>query len=200
MTGQADNNELQDAGGTTAGPPGAFRPVTDAHRAPASIGESMHRGWVKLWRKWRDHEMASDPNATLVFLHLLTEARREPKTNRRYGYVVQRGQCDLTLGQLAEKTKLSIKEIRAAMTRLIRYETITRSEQKGKQPALTTIVNFDTYNPDTTPEGNQPGKSGAQEGQEAGTKRATPGEVEKGEKEEDKYKGEKREIEEKGEH
>lgn len=165
MEGPSDNNATQAAGGETAGKQGTFFPSTDACPAPAQPGEDMHRGWVKLWRKWRDHEMASDPNATLVFLHLLTEARREPKVNRRYGYTLERGQCDLTLKQLAELTKLSVKEIRGALARLERYETIKRGTQQGKQPAIITIVNFDTYNPDAPSEGSDTGSSGANKGQ-----------------------------------
>ena len=172
MTGPTDNNVTQDAGGN-AGKQGSFLPVTDASPAPAQPGEDMHRGWVKLWRKWRDHEMASDPNATLVFLHLLTEARREPKKNRRYGYTLERGQCDLTLGQLSELTSLSVKSVRGALDRLERYETIKRGTQKGKQPAIITIVNFDTYNPDVSDKGNQRGDQGADKGQ-------LPEKVEKG--------------------
>lgn len=128
--------------------------------------------------------MASDPNATLVFLHLLTEARREPKENRRYGYTVQRGQTDLTLGQLSELTSLSVGQVRQALGRLEKYETIERSTQNGKVPALTTIVNFDTYNPDTNGNSTQGSTSATDERHINDTSTTTPGEVEKGKKEE----------------
>lgn len=168
LTGQSDNNVAQAAGGN-ASSQGSFLPVKDSTPAPASPGERMHRGWVRLWRKWRDHEMASDPNATLVFLHLLTEARRDSKLNRRYGYTLQRGQCDLTQDQLAERTALTRKAVREALSRLEKYETIVRGQQKGRQPAIITIVNFDRYNPDATDNGHQEGHGNGQLG-------ATPGE------------------------
>ena len=164
MVGQANNNDSQAAGGN-AGMDQPFSPTTDPAGPPARSGEDMHRGWVKLWRKWRDHEMASDANATLVFLHLLTEARRSPKRNRRYGYTLERGQCDLTLGQLAKLTALSVKSVRGALDRLERYETITRGTQQGRQPAIITIVNFDRYNPDAPQGGNQPSDQRATIGQ-----------------------------------
>lgn len=108
--------------------------------------QSDRRGWVKLWRKWCDHEMASDPNATLVFLHLLTSAALDTYVNRRFGYTVQRGECDLTISQLAQIARLSRGAVREALTRLVKYGTITRSPRHAHCPSITTIVNFNTYN------------------------------------------------------
>lgn len=115
----------------------------------ANEPDDDRRGWIKLWRKWQKHEMASDPNATLVFLHLLMSAALDTYVNRRFGYTVRRGECDLTIEQLCRLTHLTRDSVREALSRLVRYGTLARSPRNPHCPSITTIVNFNTYNPMT---------------------------------------------------
>lgn len=185
MEGQADNNESQAVGGKAADKQGTFFPSTDPCPAPAQPGEDMHRGWFKIWRKWRDHELAQDPNGWLVFTHILCEVRRQAKYNRVAGITVEPGECDLTQQQLSEATKLSRKAIRAALSRLERYETIktrpSKGQRQGHKRNVITVLNWRLYNGAQDGEGQSPDGNGAPSGP---TKVPSPKKGEKGKKEE----------------
>jgi hypothetical protein len=181
LTGQANNNDSQAAGGN-AGSVGAFHPVEDSPLPPAQHGDDMHRGWVKSWRCSIDHEVSKDANAFLLMHHLLWEARREPKANRRLGVVVERGQCDLTQHQLAERSGMTRKQIRAALGRLVRYGTIrisyTKGQGRGRIHSIVTIANYERYQAASDPGAKEPSMGGPAKGH----KRASPLEGKKGEK------------------
>lgn len=178
MEGQDKTIFKQVAGGNASTPPPRL-PSTDTAVAPIVLDGAMNRGWVKSWRCSVDHEVSRDPNAFLILHHLLWAARRFPQHNRRLGVVIERGQCDLTQDQLCHLTGLTRKEVRAAIGRLVRYETVSISHVKGQGRgrihSVITIVNYERY--------QQLPSEGAEntdaEGPAKGHKRASLLEVEK---------------------
>lgn len=135
---------------------------------PPVLEADMHRGWFKVWRKWQDHEVASDPNGWLVLTHIFCEVRRQAKFNRVSGLTVGFGECDLTQDQLSQRTRLSRKAVRAALSRLVRYETIKMRPEKGQRQGhrrnIITVINWAVYNGAQPEQGQAPGAEGATAG------------------------------------
>jgi hypothetical protein len=183
VEGQADNDNTQASAGVPAGSDQPTIPSTDTAGPPVASGSDMHRGWFKIWRKWRDHELAQDPNGWLVFTHILCEVRRQAKYNRSAGITVEPGECDLTQQQLSEATKLSRKAIRAALGRLERYETIetrpSKGQRQGHKRNIITVLNWHLYNGEQEDRGQSPEQNGAPKGP---TKVPSPKKGKKGEK------------------
>jgi hypothetical protein len=137
-----------------------------------------------VWRKWRDHELAQDANGWLVFTHILCEVRRQAKYNRSVGATVEPGECDLTQQQLAEASKLSRKAVRAALERLVRYESIetrpSKGQRQGHKRNLIKVLNWHLYNGADSDKGQSPDANGASDGP---TKVPSPKKGKKGKKE-----------------
>lgn len=112
----------------------------------------MHRGWIRLWRKWVDSPLAKDHEAFAVFMLILSEARHTPKTNPRYRYTVERGEIDLTLDQIGSKLGLSHKQTRNAVARLMRMECVTKRHTGGHAPTIWKVNNYGLYQPDGAPD------------------------------------------------
>lgn len=115
---------------------------------------SMHRGYVKSWRKTQDSWIASDPNCLSVFMHLLWDCAYTPR-KRSPELTLQAGQSDLTLDQLAQKCGISRDMVRTALKKLEKDSTIRRARIAPRK-TLTTIVNWDTYQ---SPDKKIPSKS-----------------------------------------
>lgn len=78
-------------------------------------------GFAKLPKSIATNGLLSDIKALAVFNCLLVHAAYEPRENKRYGYTLEAGDCDLTINQVSEATLLTRDEVRGALARLDRY-------------------------------------------------------------------------------
>ena len=144
-------------------------------RCACSVLGIAMSGWVKLYRKWLESPLAQDANANLVFMHLLVNARREPKIDKRYGYTVGVGEWDVTLKQLAETTGITVKAARGAVDRLVKYETIEKGHTARHTTGILRLCNYAAYQSGDVGQGHA-------EGHSEGTPRAHQGHSHKNDK------------------
>jgi len=125
----------------------------------------MNEGFIFLHRKLLEWEWYSDLKVTRLFIHLLLKANHKP--NKWQGIEVQRGEHITSFAKLSHDTKLSVKEIRTAISKLKRTnEVITKSTS---QNTIIQLVNYDKYQSKASEgqaEGQAKGKRRANEGQQ----------------------------------
>lgn len=85
-------------------------------------------GFAKLPKSIATNGLLSDIKALAVYACLLVHAAYEPRENKRYGYTLEAGDCDLTIDQVAEATQLTRNEVRGALARLDRYELVKSTD------------------------------------------------------------------------
>ena len=125
----------------------------------------MNEGFIFLHRKLLEWEWYSDLKVTRLFIYLLLKANHKP--NKWQGIEVQRGEHITSFAKLSHDTKLSVKEIRTAISKLKRTnEVITKSTS---QNTIIQLVNYDKYQSKASEgqaEGQAKGKRRANEGQQ----------------------------------
>lgn len=98
-------------------------------------------GWIKLHRSILDFEWYEDANTMRTFLHLLLSANHEPRKWK--GTFVERGQVITSRDHLATDLKLSVQQIRTALSKLEKSENITI--KSTKRFTVITVCNYGTY-------------------------------------------------------
>lgn len=110
------------------------------------------RVYLKLYYSLLDWEWISDPNTLVVFIHLLLNANRKAK---KFGKgVIRRGDVLASLSFLAEKTGLSVQNVRTALEHLQSTHDITQ-RMIGKN-AVYSIVSYDKWQSANTNTNNEP--------------------------------------------
>lgn len=121
-------------------------------------------GHIKLDRKILDWEWWSDKNTCRLFIYMLLEA--EWCDSSFMGTEIKRGSFVSTLPKIAEKTGLSIKEVRTALNHLKRTgEVAVKTTNKY---SVFTVNNYNRYQAS----GSQKGSQGAVKGQSKGSQKA----------------------------
>ena len=127
----------------------------------------MNAGFILLYRQITEWEWYQNPNTFRVFLHCLLKANF---TDGRFeGQDIKRGQFVTSLDHLSKETKLSVKEVRTALTHLI--GTGELASESCSRYRVITVVKYNEYQD----EGKQNGKQGASEGQARGKQGASKG-------------------------
>lgn len=121
-----------------------------------AVIKNTPQGFIKLPRGLLDSKTAGKPLALALFVRLLLLANREPKEWN--GITVQRGQLATSLRSLADKSGLSVSQVRTALqfiqrdglARLLTHPTarpqqakVARSFARGY--TVVTICNYDSY-------------------------------------------------------
>lgn len=102
----------------------------------------MHRGYIKLWRKFEDWEWYTKQNMVHFFIHLLMKANYVDKKWR--GKEIKRGQYWTSLDKLKAETGLSEQNIRTCIKNLLSTNEIT--DESTNEGRLITLVNYEIYN------------------------------------------------------
>jgi hypothetical protein len=126
----------------------------------------MEDGFILLQRKILEWGWYKDANTFRVFIHLLL------KSNHKDGYFngifVKRGQRYTSINSLSEELKLTEKQVRLTLIKLVKTKEI---EQKGtNKGTMITICNYDTYQANEKTKGQTKGKQRANKGQTKGNK------------------------------
>ena len=119
-------------------------------------------GWIKLHRKFNQWEWRDSPKTVSLFIHLLLSANHEDKKWR--GILVKRGQLITSLSHLSRDINVSVKSVRVGLNNLKRTNEV--AIETTSRYSLIELLNWDKYQVEGTPEGNQ----GANEGQTKGNK------------------------------
>lgn len=118
---------------------------------------------ILLDRKIIDWEWYGDINTCRVFIHLLIKANWKDK--RWQGQFIKRGSLITSIGNLADETSLSIREVRTALEHLVKTGEIDK--QTTSRYTLITVLNYNVYQPErqtndkqttTTEKGNKGNK------------------------------------------
>lgn len=122
-------------------------------------------GWIKLHRKILKWEWYDSPSTKDVFLHLLLIANIEPV--KWHGITIERGQVVTSLSSIAEQTGLGVKQVRTAIERLERAQSVARSAHS--KYTVFTVIGYDEYQEgaqSTANKGQAEGKQKANKGQQ----------------------------------
>ena len=104
----------------------------------------MNTGFILLYRQITEWEWYQNPNTFRVFLHILLMANF---TDGRFeGQTIKRGQLVTSLPKLSQQTKLSIQNVRTAISHLISTGEIT--VQSTTKYRVITVVKYDEYQVD----------------------------------------------------
>jgi hypothetical protein len=98
-------------------------------------------GWVKFHRKIEEWEWYKDANTFRLFFHLVMKANH--KDGRWQGVEIKRGQLVTSLDHLSEDLKLSVQQIRTALTKLKSTNEITI--KTTNRFTLVTVENYSVY-------------------------------------------------------
>lgn len=101
----------------------------------------LDTGFVKIYRSLLNWEWYDDVVTKTVFLHLLLTVSIDDQ--KWHGIVVKRGSRVSSYAKLAEETKLSIQQIRTAISHLESTGELTRS--KHAKFTVFAINNYDEY-------------------------------------------------------
>jgi len=102
----------------------------------------MHRGYVKFWRKILEWEWFTSSETFHVFAFLFLSANHSDENYK--GFPVKRGQILTGRKSISEKTGVSERSIRTALTRLKATGEITI--KTTNKHSIITLCNYDIYN------------------------------------------------------
>jgi len=114
-----------------------------------------NNGWIKIHRKILEWEWYDDINTKVLFIHLLLTANHEDKKWR--GILIKRGQKLTSLAHLAEETRLSVKNVRTSLTRLISTKEV--ANHSTSKYRIVTVNSYDDYQVAGNVVGKQPANS-----------------------------------------
>ena len=152
-------------------------------------------GYIRLHRSILQWEWHTDPNALSVFIHCLALANFQD--TKWHDIVIPRGSFVGSRASLAEKTGLSEKQVRISIERLKRAGNLTT--KSTNKYTIYTVENYDQFQTDGQPEGQQRASKGPAKGQQRATaekrqKRQEGKEVKTKEKKEKKEKFEPKKM------
>lgn len=102
---------------------------------------STDSGWIKLHRKILKWEWYDDINTKVLFFHLLLTVNHEDR--KWHGILIKRGQRLTSIKKLASETRLSLRQTRTALTKLISTNELTN--ESTSQYRIITINNYCQY-------------------------------------------------------
>ena len=126
-------------------------------------------GWVKLHRQFLKWEWYDDINASRLFLHLILTANH--KNKKWQGITIKRGQLATSLSSLSKGTKLTVKQIRTALTKLKTTNEV--AVKTTSRYSLITVVNYSLYQSIDDIGASKGASTQTNEGQAKGKQRAT---------------------------
>lgn len=100
-----------------------------------------HKGWICLYRKMLDWEWFSKAEMVQVFIFLLLRASVEDA--KWQGKTIRRGQLITSLASISQATKLSTRQIRTCLDRLIESKQIVK--KTTNKYTIITICNYESY-------------------------------------------------------
>lgn len=106
--------------------------------------DSVHRGYVKLWRKIQDSDVWSDSTALHVWLYCLTRANY--KQTKYRGTVIEPGQFVFGRESAGSALGIAPTTVRDAMKRLAKWGYLRQNT--ASKFTVVTICNWDTYQQD----------------------------------------------------
>lgn len=127
--------------------------------------KEISKGYIALFRQFMDWEWYDDANTMRLFIHCLLCANHE--TNKWRGKIIERGQFITSQSKLANRLKLSIKQIRGSLNKL--KMTGELAVLTSPEYSIITVKNYDYYQG----EGRQKDSQMSQKGQTKGRRRAT---------------------------
>jgi hypothetical protein len=101
----------------------------------------LTNGFISLHRSLLKWEWYDDINTTRLFIHLLLTVNHYDETWR--GIKIMRGQILTSTAKLSQETRLSVRQIRVAMTHLISTNEVTI--KTTPQHTVITISQYDKY-------------------------------------------------------
>jgi hypothetical protein len=101
----------------------------------------LTNGFISLHRSLLKWEWYDDINTTRLFIHLLLTVNHYDETWR--GIKIMRGQILTSTAKLSRETRLSVRQIRVAMTHLISTNEVTI--KTTPQHTVITISQYDKY-------------------------------------------------------
>jgi len=128
-------------------------------------GVSMHRQWLKLWRKAEDSAVFTDSPAFHIFIYLLLQAqyRKERYSCMFEGHQIylERGECVIGRYKVAKATGIAPSTVRNALQRLEKCYHIISTKTDNKR-TIVSLLNWDTYQNTELKEDNGRTSSGQQ--------------------------------------
>lgn len=121
----------------------------------------MNNGFIQLHRQLLEWEWYTDQKTFKLFLHCLLKANHKEQNWR--GQTIKRGQFITSLQHLSNETGLSVKQVRTALSNLIKTGEL--GKQSTSINTLITVTCYDKY--------QVKGKPKANGGQTEGKQRAT---------------------------
>lgn len=144
----------------------------------------MDTGFILLHRKLLEWEWYDDINTKSLFIHCLLKANH--KDNNWRGQLIKRGQFFTSLNHLSFDLKLTTKQIRLSLEKLIKTNEIqSKGANKG---TMITVCNYDSYQKKQILKDKQTDKERANKGQTEGKQRATNNNDKKGNNDNNDYK------------
>lgn len=101
----------------------------------------MKNGFITLHRKIMEWEWYQNPNTFRLFVHCLLMANFVD--GKFEGKTIKRGQFVTSLPKLAKQTSLSIKQVRTALSHLVRTGEV--ADDATTQNRIITVINYDRY-------------------------------------------------------
>jgi len=101
----------------------------------------MYRGYIPLWRKFKDWSWYQDANVSRVFIHLLLSMNIEDKQWK--DMIVKRGQLVTSVDHLKRDLSLSSQNIRTALDKLEKTGEINK--QTTSRFSLITVLKVEQY-------------------------------------------------------
>lgn len=99
------------------------------------------QGWIKLFRKLADWEWYDDVVVKSVFIDLLIFANHQDNMWR--GQVIKKGSLVTSLATIADRNKLSIQQVRTALSKLEKTGEINK--QSTNKNTLIIVLNYERY-------------------------------------------------------
>lgn len=136
----------------------------------------VYGGYIKLFRQIVDWEWYDDIPTCRLFIHLLLKVNHADRNWQ--GKKIERGSCITSLASLSTETNLSVKQIRRALSNLLKTGEIDKIGTS--QNTLIIVLKYADFQGQTSVEGKQKANGGqakdmqkANEGQTKGKQRAT---------------------------
>lgn len=127
--------------------------------------KDISKGYIALYRQFIDWEWYDDANTMRLFVHCLLCANHE--TNKWRGKIIERGQFITSQSKLANRLKLSIKQIRGSLNKLKMTGEV--AVQTTPEYSVITVKNYDYYQGEgrqRSVKSHKKGKRRADEGQQ----------------------------------
>lgn len=118
----------------------------------------MQGRWSKLYQSFFTSDIMADHAAALLFQCLWSFAAHERRLTK-WGYTVERGECDLSIDQMAGMLRCDRKTIIRRLKILNAAGRITQARRATQHaPAVWRVANYERYQPEVNPRPPQKGR------------------------------------------